>query len=79
MLLAFQKSISPVLIIVGTAFSMVIEWIWLHDFSFSLVVLCLFLYHVTLLVVLFVEGIPKKLKQKAELKRNEEQQWAGKI
>ncbi len=78
-LLAFQKSVSPILIIIGTAFSMVIEWVWLHDFAFSLVVLSLFLYHVAILVVLFVEHIPRKLKQKAELKRNEEQQWAGKI
>ena len=78
-LLAFQKSVSPILIIIGTAFSMVIEWIWLHDFAFSLVVLSLFLYHVALLVVLFVEGIPKKLKQKQQLKNEEDQQWAGKI
>ena len=45
-LLALQKTVSPVLIIIGTALAMVIEWVWLHDFTFSLVVLSLFLYHV---------------------------------
>jgi len=79
MLLAFQKSISPLLLIIGTAFSMVIEWVWLHDFAFSLVVLALFLYHVALLVAIFVEGIPKKLKQKQQLKNEEDQLWAGKL
>ena len=78
-LLAFQKSISPVLIIIGTVLSMIIESVWIHDFSFSLAVLFLFLYHGVILVLLFAENIPKKLKQKADLKRNDEEQWAGKI
>jgi len=79
LLLALQKHYSILLVILGAVFSMVIEVLWIKHSSVSLVVILLFLYHVILLVMLYTEDVPPKLKQKRQAQLAEEQKWSGKI
>jgi hypothetical protein len=79
LLLALQKSIAPVLLIVGGVFALIIQYTWLKALSFSLAVLLLFVYHVILLVALYTEQVPEKLNLKRKAELEEEQKWAGKI
>lgn len=79
LLLALQKTIAPVLLIIGTVVSLIIQYIWMRSAAFSLAVLILFLYHVILIVALFTEQIPGRLKHKRRAEREEEQRWAGRI
>lgn len=79
LLLALQKSFAPVLLFVGAFFSLLIQYFWMKDLSFSLAVLLLFVYHVIMIVVLYTEQIPGRLKLKRQAEIEEEQKWAGKI
>jgi hypothetical protein len=79
LLLAFQKIIALIFLIVSAVFSLGVELVWLRDASFSLVVLILLMYHVVMIVVLFAEQIPARLKQKRMAALEEEMKWAGKI
>ena|SRR5215813_4566678 len=76
---AFQKGFSIVLLIISAAISFIIEFLWITHASFSLVVLMLFIYNVTIIIALFVENIPKKLKMKRAAEKAERDVWAGKI
>jgi len=78
-LLGLQKSFSVVLLIIGAGLSAVIEWLWTTHYSFSLVVLMLFFYHVVAIVVLFMQDIPKKLKLKKAAEKADKEIWADKI
>jgi hypothetical protein len=79
LLLALQKSYSPYLVIAGAVFSLVIQYIWMRELSFSLAVLLLFIYHVIILVCLYTEQVPHRLKLKRKAELEEEQKWAGKL
>jgi len=79
LLLGFQIHFSVFLLIVSAAISLMIEFLWMANFAFSLVVLLLFLYHGVIVVVVFVEGIPKKLRMKRAAAKAERDLWAGKI
>lgn len=79
LLLALQKSLAAALLIIGAAFSLVLQYVWMMSAVFSLVVLILFLYHVVLIVILFTEQIPARLRQKRKAEIEEERKWAGKI
>jgi predicted ferric reductase len=78
-LLAMQKSIAAVLLIISAVLSAVIEYIYIKNYTFSLVVVLLFLYEVIAVVALFTEDIPKKLKMKRAAEKAEQDTWAGKI
>jgi len=78
-LLAFQQTISPVLLIASAILSMATEWVLIKNYVFSLVVLLLFIYSVVIVVVIYIEQIPALLKQKALARRAEEEEWRGKI
>lgn len=79
LLLAFKQTISPILVIVSTVFSLAIQVIWMKSYAFSLVVLSLFLYHVIMVVVIFAESLPAALKRKRIAEIEEEMRWAGRI
>ena len=79
LLLALQKKVAPVLLIISTVFSLGIQYIWMKEYAFSLAVLFLFLYHVVIIVMLFTEQIPRQLIQKSKIEKQEQDQWAGKI
>ncbi|MCX6317635.1 MAG: hypothetical protein NTW29_10110 [Bacteroidetes bacterium] len=79
LLLALQKSYSPYLIIAGGVFALVMQYIWMRHLSFSLAVLLLFIYHVVILVALYTEQVPYRLKLKRKAELEEEQKWAGKL
>lgn len=79
LLLCFQKTIAPILIIISAACSAVIEYLWMTHDSFSLVVMLLFVYHVIILVAVYTEQIPQRLAQKRKAEKEEQDMWAGKI
>ncbi len=79
LLLGLQKHFAPWLIMVGALFSLAIEFLWMMDFSFSPIVIILFLYHIGIIVFMFVENIPRKLKQNWVARKTEEESWNGKI
>lgn len=79
LLLGLKKTVSVILLLISTGFSFIIEYLWLTHYSLSLVVLLLFLYHVIILILLFTEQVPKKLKIKEVAEKKERDIWAGKI
>ncbi len=78
-MLAFQKVVALPLLIVSAVLAMGIEFIWIKDIAFSLVVLILLMYHIIMIAVLYTEQIPERLKQKRKALLEEEMKWAGKI
>jgi hypothetical protein len=79
LLFAFQKHFSIILLFISGGLALIIELVWLLHISFSLVVTMLFCYHLVVIITLFVEGIPKKLRMKRDAARAEKELWAGKI
>ncbi|HWR32690.1 MAG TPA: hypothetical protein VN451_04165 [Chitinophagaceae bacterium] len=78
-LLGLQKSWSLILIIISAANAAFTEFQWIMHYSFSLVVLMLFIYHVIIIVGVYTEQIPEALKRKQQMKKEEEDEWKGKI
>lgn len=78
-LLGLQKTYAIILLIISGAYSAFSEYQWIKHYSFSLVVLLLFIYHVIIIVGLFAEQIPERLKQKRLAEKAEEDAWRGKI
>lgn len=79
LLLALQKPVSILLLIISFVFMFIINVVWMRHFSFSLAVLLLLIYHLVAVIILFVEGIPMKLKRKAAAEKAEKESWADKI
>lgn len=79
LLLGLQKRIAMVWLIISAVLSLIIEWRWMTHYSFSLMVLVLFLYHVVIIVFLFTEQIPERLKQIREAKEAEQRYWQDKM
>ncbi len=78
-LLGLQKTYAVILLIISGAYSAFTEYQWMKHYSFSLVVLLLFIYHVIIIVAMYVEQIPERLKQKRLAEKAEEDEWRGKI
>jgi hypothetical protein len=78
-LLALQKSFAPLLLILSSVFSFIAEVILILTGLFSVIVIILFVYAITITIVVFMEQIPKRLKEKALLIKAERDDWAGKI
>lgn len=78
-LLGFQKSYAVILLIISGAYSAFTEYQWMNNYAFSLVVLLLFMYHVVIIVIVYTEQIPERLKQKELAKKREEDEWRGRI
>jgi membrane-bound ClpP family serine protease len=78
-LLGLQKSMSPLLLIIAAALSLIAELILTISGIFSLAVLLLLLYTVIIVISLYAEQIPRLLKQKALEIKVEEDLWKDKI
>lgn len=78
-MLALLKSAAIYLLIPGALLTLVIEWRYITHYAFSLVVLLLFLYLVILMVILLTEQIPQRIRKMEQLRKAEEEEWAGKI
>ena len=78
-LLGLQKSIAAILIIISAVNAAFTEWQWIHHYSYSLVVLMFFIYHVIIIVAIYVEQVPLGLKQKRLAEKEEEGLWKDKI
>lgn len=79
LLLAFKKTYSVILLIISGVLSLIILLAWIKHHAFSVIVMALFFYHVIMIIALYVEQVPSKLKEKKRLEREEEDSWAGKI
>ncbi|MEQ1677418.1 MAG: hypothetical protein ABL876_11995, partial [Chitinophagaceae bacterium] len=79
LVLALQKVIAPLLLIISAVLSLMIQYLWMKNYAISLAVLLLFLYTVVIIVVLFTEHIPQKLKEKHKAEKAEEDLWSGKL
>jgi len=78
-LLGLQKINAVVFLIISGAYAAFTEWQWMKHYSFSLVVLMLFIYHVIIIVAIYVEEVPESLKQKRLAQKEEEDLWKDKI
>lgn len=78
-LLALKKAFAPVLLITSTVLVLLAEALLITNFVFSLVVLLLFLYSTVIVVLLYIEQLPQKLKEQALAEKIENQLWKGKI
>jgi hypothetical protein len=77
--LSLQRASSIILLFVSAAIIAFIEYQWMMHFSFSLVVLILFIYHVMIIVGIYTEQIPEALKRKQQIKKEEDDLWKDKI
>ena len=78
-LLAFQKSIAPALLIISCIVAFFAEATLIISFVFSVAVVLLFVYTVVITIVIYIEGLQKGLKEKALLIKAEREAWEGKI
>jgi len=78
-LLALQKAVAPLLLIAVAALLFLAKLVYIFSGVFSLVVLLSFLYIVVAVTVIFVEQLPKKLKEKALAGKAEALVWKEKI
>ena len=78
-LLGIQKSYAIILVMISAVYSAFNEYQWMKHYSFSLVVLLLFIFHIIVIVAIYVEQVPEKLKQKRLAEKEEEDAWRGKI
>jgi hypothetical protein len=78
-LLALKKAFAPVLLITSTVLVLLAEAILITSFVFSLVVLILFVYSTVIVVLLYIEQLPRKLKEQALAERMEAEMWKDRI
>jgi hypothetical protein len=79
LLLAFQKAIAPILLI-GAASLMLITVLFVRLAGLiSPALVLLYLYCTIMTVLVYIEYLPQRLKEKEMLKRNEEIVWKDKI
>jgi hypothetical protein len=78
-LLGLQKAIAPWLLVANAAFLLIDQTIFILSGVFSLIVFIAFIYSVTVVVVLFMEGFPARLREKARALKEEELAWKDKI
>jgi hypothetical protein len=78
-LLALQKAIAPWLLIVVAALLFLAKLVYIFSGVFSLVVLLSLAYSVVIVVVLFVQQLPQKLREKALAEKAETLAWKDKI
>ena len=78
-LLALKKVFAPVLLIISTFLVLLAEALLITNFVFSLVVLLLFLYSTVIVVLLYIEQLPRKLKEQAMAQKMEAQIWKDRI
>jgi hypothetical protein len=79
LLLSLQKSYAMILIFISAANAAFTEWQWMKHYSFSLLVLLFFIYHVIIIVSIYVEQVPEKLKQNKQAQKAEKDLWKDKI
>lgn len=77
--LALQKSFAPILLIIGSVFSLAAEYIFISNFVFSLIVVVLLIYTTIMVILVYMDQLHVLLKQKAIAQKAEENEWKRKI
>jgi hypothetical protein len=78
-LLALQKSVAPLLLIISSSLSLLSETALILTGLFSAIVIIQFIYSIVITIFIYMDEIPKRLKEKAVLLKAEKDSWAGKI
>ncbi|MGN6294906.1 MAG: hypothetical protein ACTHMV_19300 [Chitinophagaceae bacterium] len=79
-LLSLQKGIAPLLMITSSSFVMIaLVYIIAIEGFYSLALILLFLYCTVITIVIYMEHLPTRLKEKAQLKKQEEMAWKDKL
>lgn len=78
-LLALQKPVAPWLLIGVTSLLFLAMILYVLNGVFSLVVLLSLVYSVIIVVTLFIEQLPQKLRAKALAEKAEDMAWRDKI
>jgi hypothetical protein len=78
-LLALQKAAAPLLLIISSFLSLLAEAALILTALFSAIVIIQFIYSFVITIVIYMDEIPKRLKEKAVLLKMERESWAGKI
>jgi hypothetical protein len=78
-LLAAQKWVAPIVLIINTALVLTAEIILMRHGVFSLAVIFLFIYAAILTVIVYVERLPIKLKERLMSLRAERELWRDKL
>ncbi|RYZ52103.1 MAG: hypothetical protein EOP49_10325 [Sphingobacteriales bacterium] len=78
-LLALQRVVAPLLLITSSSLIMIALVFVLAGGFYSLALILLFLYCTVMTIVIYMEQLPARLKEKAMIKRNEELAWRDKI
>lgn len=79
LMLALQKTASPVILIVSTVLSLCAQAILTITLAISPVVMILFIYSLVAVVVVYMEEVPKKLREKALAVKMDELAWRDRI
>lgn len=77
--LALKKAFAPLLLIISTFFVLIAEALLITSFVFSLVVLLLFLYSTVIVVLMYIEQLPRKLKEQVLAEKMEADVWKDRI
>jgi len=78
-LLALKKVFAPLLLVISTILVLAAELILITNLVFSLVVLLLFLYTTVIVVSMYIEQLPQKLKKQALAEKMEKEAWKDKL
>jgi hypothetical protein len=78
-LLAFQKPVAPILLIISSILALLAEAVLVINFVFSLVVFILMVYTITMTVVIYVQQLPKILKERALFIKADAEAWQERI
>lgn len=79
LMLGLLKSFAPWLVAGSAVLAVGMQVVWMKAYSFSMAVTLLFIYHVIILVMLFNDRIPGKLRAKRLAELAEEWEWQGKL
>ncbi len=79
LLFALQKYIASIFLIVTAVLNLGVELACIRSGVFSLVILLLFLYNTIIVVFVYAEDLPKKLREKSRALKAEEALWEGKL
>jgi hypothetical protein len=78
-LLAMQKPLALLLLIISALLCFYVQYQYIHYLSFSLIVSVLLLYHIIVIITLFVEEIPSRIRKQRQIVKKEEDYWKDKI
>jgi hypothetical protein len=78
-LLALKKAFAPLLLIISAFLALLAEAVLIISFLFSVVVILLFIYSTVIVTIMYIQQLPRKLKEQAISERMEAEIWKERI